>query len=171
MNKIIDILEQILRFRVIVLYASQFIDKKNRLIENFNIEFQKIVILIIIYEVVDIELNLQNMCFHVHLYEQLCDFNVRDQAFTRCRRLKNFNAIIFVYDYYIDGIICSQIITRKIKKCISNATAHLNKNILNFIVEIKTNSCVIYDNRMISMNDKKVTDLKFLFAKSANIVL
>ena len=58
MNKLIDIFKQILRFNVIVLYANQFIDKKNRLIENFNIEFQKIMILITIYKIVDIEFNL-----------------------------------------------------------------------------------------------------------------
>ena len=171
MNKLIDTFEQILQFDVIVLYVNQFIDEKNRLIENFNIEFQKIMILIIIYKVAEIKLNLQNMCFHVYLYEQLCDFNVRDQVFTQCRRLKNFNTIIYVYNYYIDGIICSQIITRKIDKCILNAAAHLNNDVLNFIVEIKTNFCVIYDNRIISMNDEKIIDLKLLFAKLANIVL
>ena len=128
-------------------------------------------IFIIIYEIADIEFNLQNMCFHVHLYEQLYDVNVRDQTFIQCRRLKNFSEIIYVYDYYIDDIICSQMITRKFEKCISNVAAHLNNDILNFKIEVKTNFCVIYDNCLISMNNAEITDLKLTFAKSSNIVL
>ena len=171
MNKLIVIFEHILRLFVIILYVDQFANKRNKLIEKFNTKLKKVIIFIIIYKIVDIEFNLQNMCFYVHLYKQLCDVNVRDQAFIRCRRLKNFNKIIYVYDYYINDIICSQIITQKLEKCISNTIAYLNNNMLNFKAEIKTNSCVLYDNRLISMNNAKVTDLKLTFAKSSNIVL
>ena len=62
-------------------------------------------------------------------------------------------------------------ITRELEKCISNAAVHLNNDILNLKVEVKTNLCVIYDNRLISMNDAKMIDLKFTFAKPSNIVL
>ena len=62
-------------------------------------------------------------------------------------------------------------ITRKIEKYILNVVVYLNNDMLNFKIEIKTNFCVVYDNRLISMNNSKMTVLKFTFAKSSNIML
>ena len=76
-------------------------------------------------------LNLQNMCWRVHIFESSTNLGVIYQAIGRVRRLGNPNDIVFVYEYSAQGTLDDIKIRRNIEKAIPEAAATLNRAIFN----------------------------------------
>ena len=61
---------------------------------------------------------------------------IQNQTFTRVKRLRNSNDIVYFFEYYIERIIVSQQVIRNLKKCISKIVIYLN-------IEIVTNDEIV----------------------------
>ena len=84
---------------------------------------------------------------------------------TRCRWFENSNEIIYVFEYYIDEIICFQQVVRNLKKCLSKTTIILNNEFSDNVTKMQIKNWIVYNDRLYRVIDSIVTRLKLKLLK------
>ena len=121
----------LLNVRIEIINAIQSVEERQRIIDEFNRKKSKLMILIMIYVVAFVELNLQYDCWRIHVFEIAIDLNILKQTIERIVRLKNFNKIVYFYEYVIKNIFDDKTIMRNINKTISQIMIELNRSIFH----------------------------------------
>ena len=121
----------LLNVRVEIINVTQFVEKRQRIIDEFNRKKSKLMILIMIYAITFVELNLQHECWRIHVFEIAIDFDILKQTIERIVRLKNFNKIVYFCEYVIKNTFDDKTIIRNINKTISQIMIELNRSIFH----------------------------------------
>lgn len=115
--------------------AFQTSHERDTMIEEFNDPSNKAIVFIITYVLGATGLNLQKDCRRIHMIEVASNLGIFAQALGRLRRFGNPFAIVFLYEYYVEGTFDDRNVWRPIEKAIPQAMAELNRQIFNGAVK------------------------------------
>lgn len=122
---------RLLAIDCVTLGAYQQAEERDAVITAFTECTDRAQILITTYAVGSTGLNLQQMCWRVHMVECAHNLGVQAQALGRAVRVGNPSAVVWMYEYYVAGSFDSRMIWRNIEKAIPQAMAELNRQIFN----------------------------------------
>ena len=118
---------RILELEVVVLHSHHTDQERQTIINTFNQRQDRAQILILTFAVGGTGLNLQEMCFRVHIIASTTNLGIINQAIGRVRRLGNPSGIVYVYEYYVGGTLDDLAIRRNVEKAIPEAAATFNR--------------------------------------------
>ena len=159
LEKLYAVLDRILHIDVVVIYAGQPQAERNEVQRLFNEDPNRAMVLITTYGAAGLGTNFQKLCYHVHFFEQSLSQSLQDQALTRARRLGNPSKVVYVFEYYIEGTICSQQVVRNLEKCIPEAAANLNNEYSESVTGVTVGDWVLHNNRLVPAADPTVASL------------
>ena len=82
--------------------AFQKAEERDAVISAFTERDDIAQVMITIYVIEFTSLNLQQKCWRVHMLESAHNLEAQIQALGRALRYGNFNAIVWLYEYYVD---------------------------------------------------------------------
>ena len=132
--------------------------EREEVVQTFTQSSDEVMVLVTVYSLGSTGLNLQFLCWRVHLLEPFYNLRITNQTIHCYRRIGNPRNIIQVIEYHVEGIFINREVFRLIEKVILECMAMLNRYIFGDI-EAEDFDAIIEIGEWIETFDEKLCPL------------